>query len=183
MNAGLAVATTRVLETILPVDSPSVVRGLRGTFWPGRFQVDSRADGQGVVILDGAHNRPAFEALTATLQQVLPGKEYSLVLGMLGDKDSNAAVEWLVPGANRVVVVPVQSRRGADPGELTEKCLRAAAARPVERAESFADAMRRLASEPMVLATGSLYLVGEAIQFFEGGTNSERRLNEWSRSP
>jgi folylpolyglutamate synthase/dihydropteroate synthase len=37
--------------------------------------------------------------------------------------------------------------------------------------------------ETLVVLAGSLYLVGEVLEALEGGTNSERALNEWRPSP
>jgi len=180
LNAALAVAMARRLAPILPVTDDGLRRGLHGTRWPGRFDVVRRPAG-GTLVLDGAHNRPAFEVLAAALREEFPGRPYALVLGMLGDKDQRAAMEWVVPGASRVIVVPVHTSRGGDPAVLEELCGSVLGAERVTRAAGVGAALDGLAGEALVVLTGSLYLVGEALEWLGGGTNSERGLNDWGR--
>ncbi len=177
-NATLAVATVRTLAPVLGVDGDAVRRGLTRARWPGRFQEVSR--GGQTVILDGAHNRPAFEVLARALADTRPGRPYSLVLGMLGDKDPRGAGEWLVRGAGSTLVVPVHSSRGGDPAELVETLRAFAEGKPVGVAGGLAEALDRLRGDECVVVTGSLYLVGEALGQFSGGDSSEQRLNDWS---
>ncbi|MBX3747919.1 MAG: bifunctional folylpolyglutamate synthase/dihydrofolate synthase [Verrucomicrobiae bacterium] len=181
LNAALAVAAVRTLKPILPITDSDLRRGLESTHWPGRFEVYSE-NGR-VRVLDGAHNPPAFEALADTLDLQFPGQSYSLVLGMLADKDPVAAVARLVPGARRTVVVPVRTPRSIAPEVLARHCADVpGGAGPVACASSLAEALALLANEDLVVITGSLYLVGEAMELRLGTTDSERGLNDWSPS-
>lgn len=177
-NAALAVATARALGRTLRVSEPVLARGLQSASWPGRFQVIARE--RQTLILDGAHNRPAFEVLARTLEEAFPGQDYALLLGMLGDKDPRAAAEWLVPRAQRTVVVPIHSSRAGDPGEQVRICAERGGGRPVELAAGLEEALERVAASERVLVTGSLYLVGEVLGRLAGETFSERGLNDWS---
>ncbi len=177
-NSALAVAIVSRLQSVLPVTAEALRRGLAAAQWAGRFQrVPHRG---GVLVLDGAHNHPAFEALAATLAASFHGRSYVLVLGLLADKDPVGAVELLVPGASRIVVVPVHSKRGGDPADLARRCEAIAAGRPVERAETVSEALGWAEEGGVTVLTGSLYLVGEALGFLVGGPDSERGLNDWS---
>lgn len=178
INAALATAVVGQLQAILPVGEAALRLGLGRTRWAGRFEV--RPLGQGRLVLDGAHNLPAFEVLAATLAQQFPGERYALVLGLLADKDAVGAVRVLVPGAAKVVVVPVHTGRGGDPDVLAALCAGAGGTSRVERAPDVGAALRRLAGESLVVVTGSLYLVGEVLELLSPGTTSERELNDWS---
>ncbi len=189
-NAALAVATARTLDAGFPVGRDAQVAGLTGAVWPGRFQRIER-DGR-AWILDGAHNRPAFEVLAATLAREFPDRRFGFVLGMLGDKDAGAAVDCLGSLAGRVRIVPVPSTRAGDPREL-EGLFRSREGLDVATEESLATAMAGAGSDLPWVVAGSLYLVGEALELLAAEpagpgeglplAPSERRLNDWSPKP
>ncbi len=178
-NAALALAVVRTLRSVLPVPEGGIMRAFEETAWPGRFEIVRR--GGAKLVLDGAHNAPAFEALARTLDEVFPGTRHALVLGMLEDKDGAAAAMTLVPRASRVVIVPVRTPRGQDPHVLEQLCRGLRSAGPVNVAEDLADALNLLRDETVVVITGSLYLVGEARALDFVAPVSEQELNDWSR--
>jgi dihydrofolate synthase/folylpolyglutamate synthase len=182
-NAAVALATVEVLADRWPVGEAKAARGLEKACWPGRF--DRRQRGATTWVLDGAHNASAFKVLGQALAGEYPGRRYALVLGMLADKDPGGVVEWLLPGAGRVLVVPVSTARGASPEALARMCGEGAPGLRVGVAGSAWEAMEQLEreGETLVVLAGSLYLVGEVLEALEGGTNSERALNEWRPSP
>lgn len=178
LNAALAVAALRTLEPILPLSESDLRQGLESTTWPGRFDVWHEMGR--TLVLDGAHNPPAFEALVQTLHDRFPGQPYALVLGMLADKDPAAAAARLVPGARRTVVVPVRTPRSVAPELLASLCAAVPGCPgPVTCTSGLKEALTLLAAEELVVVTGSLYLVGEAMELRLGTTNSERELNDW----
>jgi dihydrofolate synthase/folylpolyglutamate synthase len=181
INAALATATVSALHQLIPVPEEVLRTGLRQTQWPGRFDVRRR--GRQTLILDGAHNRSAFQALAGAVTQRFPGCRYGLVLGMLADKDAVSAAEYLLPGAGRAVIVPVHTSRGADPAVLAEAFSAVGTQRPVSMADNLSEAIDQLAGEDPIVITGSLYLIGEMLEQLSASTISERQLNDWSRRP
>jgi dihydrofolate synthase / folylpolyglutamate synthase len=180
-NAALALAATRVLQPLLPVDDRTVRAGLEQVRWAGRMQLIRRAGG-GKVLLDGAHNPAGAEVLARALQEDFPGEPLTLVLGILEDKDWEAMCRQLAPLARRILLVPVHSERTATPHGLAEVCQRANPAATVIECASLAEALARAEPDPFVTIAGSLYLVGEAMELLHlspGGKTAERRLNEW----
>ena len=109
-----------------------------------------------------------------------PGRAFGLMVGMLAEKESGDALIRLAHRATRVVVVRVHSLRAGDPADLAGRLLAAAPGRRVTTAESLREGLAFLGEEPLVLVTGSLYLVGEALSLWGGETRNERRLNDWS---
>jgi folylpolyglutamate synthase/dihydropteroate synthase len=91
--------------------------------------------------------------------------------------------ELLAPLASRILLVPVHSERTAEPFGLGEACLRANPAICVNEYASLATALAAACEESLLVITGSLYLIGEAMELLHLSTapaNEERGLNEWS---
>jgi dihydrofolate synthase/folylpolyglutamate synthase len=126
------------------------------------------------VVLDGAHNAAAAEELAATIRKRFPGRYTTLILGVLRDKNYDQICPLLAPLAARVFCVPVNSERTCDPQQLVPLC-RAANPRAEVKAcvnlqEAYSQAVRN--KDDLVIITGSLFLVGEAL--------GRLRLASWS---
>ena len=107
----------------------------------------------------------------------------TLIFGVLEDKDWKNICDVLAPLGKRVFLVPVQNERTASPETLLAACRSANPAAEVTACPSLADALKLSANDPFVLITGSLYLVGEAMELLEltpTRESGERGLNEWS---
>ncbi|MBI2927854.1 MAG: bifunctional folylpolyglutamate synthase/dihydrofolate synthase [Verrucomicrobia bacterium] len=181
LNAALAIATVRALADKTPVSEPAMREGLARVEWPGRLQVIKR--GGQTLLLDGAHNVTGAKALRDALQKYLPGHRPVLIFGVLADKDWSHICEVLAPLADRIFTTPVASDRSAAAPDLAEACRRAQPQVDALACGSLQEALERAASGPFVVITGSLYLVGEALEqlgLAPSGATSERGLNEWS---
>jgi dihydrofolate synthase/folylpolyglutamate synthase len=178
-NAALAVATVETLRNVIPVGNEVIRAGLSTVQWTGRLQTVRTPRQQ--FILDGAHNVPGCDALARALPQVADGRKPALLLGMLADKDCAAMCGRLAPLVDRIALVPVASGRTSRPEDLKPACLAANPTATVTLHANAHEGLQSLASEPLVLVTGSLYLVGEALERLGVSTTSsdERGLNEW----
>jgi dihydrofolate synthase / folylpolyglutamate synthase len=148
-------------------EEKAVKAGVSNVCWPGRFQVLGTDP---PVILDGAHNPGAAEALAASLAATLGGKPLGLVLGMCGDKDLRGFLKAFSGLARRLWAVPLRTDRGRPPAEIAAAARSlgwtvSEAALPAAMAE--AEAWAR-ASGGAVCETGSLFLVGEVLELREG---------------
>ena len=136
--------------------------GLKLTHWPGRFQI---VRNNPTVVLDGAHNGAAAEELVATMRKHFPRRRATLILGVLRDKNYDRICLLLAPLAARVFCVPVNSERTCDPRQLATLCRAANLHAEVEACadlkEAYAQAAR--SRDDLVIITGSLFLVGEAL--------------------
>ena len=179
-NAALALATVEVLERQLPVSVEQIRIGLAEVNWPGRLQMVSRPGG-GRILLDGAHNEAGVAALVRALQDAFTAPQRTLILGILQDKDWQSICRALAPLALRVLAVPVASGRTADASELAKVCQTANPAAEVIVCDSAAAALEKSALDGFVVVTGSLYLVGEAMELLgvSPAAGGERLLNEW----
>ncbi len=182
LNAALAVATVEALQERIPVSSDAIRTGLETVHWPGRLQLVTTASGQ-TVLLDGAHNVAGAEALRRALVELFSASKPALVLGVLRDKDYRRICETLAPLAGSIVTVPVASERAAPSEALRDVCREANPTAQVTACSSLADALTQVADDPFVVITGSLYLVGEAMELLKlspATVGSERGLNEWT---
>jgi dihydrofolate synthase/folylpolyglutamate synthase len=180
LNAALTVATVEALRQQIPVRDEQIHHSLTQMSWPGRLQLVSRADGR-KLLLDGAHNPAGVDALTAALQKHFPQTRPALILGVLADKEWQPMCLRLAALASRILTVPVNSNRTATAAELATVCRQDQPLITVECA-SLSEALKRTTDDPLVLVTGSLYLVGEALELLglgPVGGGSERGLNEW----
>ncbi len=154
LNAALAIAALESAQ--VPISDRAVRRGLATVQWPGRFQ---RIDE--TLVLDGAHNPAAIAQLIQTWQEHFGPAKPAILFGALRDKAIKEMLLLLRPLAAELVAVPVTGRRGASAEEIR------ALAAPEMSVQPFSSAMAALVElrsrHAMILATGSLFLVGELL--------------------
>jgi len=163
-NAAVAVAILEVLvEQGHHINRDDIVAGLGGVVWEGRFQVLRRAP---LLVVDGAHNPDSARKLRHALLEYFHFQRAILIIGVSGDKDIDGIVSELTTLFDQVVVT-----RSAHPRSMALKQMAAAfkghgvevhQATDVPAALSLA---LSLADEKdLVCATGSLFVVAEAIE-------------------
>jgi dihydrofolate synthase/folylpolyglutamate synthase len=151
-NAGLAVRTARELG----IREDVIEQGVRNTRWRGRLE-RLEAGGKQVWI-DGGHNLHAIERTAPYFDANVP-RPRLLVFGMMRDKNVQPVVDRLFPLFDRVIATDPYTPRAVKPEEF-------AGAIPIADPD---DAFRAAteAPEPHIVVTGSLYLAGAAIAFFD----------------
>ncbi len=140
------------------IDEEAVRLGLMNVKWPARLELLSRDP---LFLLDGGHNPQCIEALTQSLLSLVPGQRFSVVAGVLSDKDYAHMTDLLMPFAARFFCLTPESPRALPSDELC-RYLRGRGAEAwsfhfdveaaIEKARGYA--------EP-ILAVGSLYLAGK----------------------
>ena len=178
-NLALAIAAAEELHNqdlakqgTSKITSEMIARGIRETNWPGRFQVVPAAGENPEFVFDVAHNPAGAWALRSTLSAAYPelgeGRELTMVFGVMRDKAMQEITEILFPIANRVIVTHANNPRSASPDEIRKAASRVAASTNMEEAEDVAEALnqsRRLTRPgSLVVITGSIYIVGEAMR-------------------
>jgi dihydrofolate synthase / folylpolyglutamate synthase len=181
LNAALALAAVEVLQGQIPVAVEKIRAGLANVHWPGRLQLIEKPGGQ-KFLLDGAHNAAGATVLRAALEKHFPGEKPAFIFGVLADKQWPDICRTLAPLAARIFTVSVASERTADAKELAKYFHAANPAAAAIACRDFSQALAACKDAPFVVVTGSLYLVGEALEQlgFGAGRAGERGLNEWS---
>jgi dihydrofolate synthase/folylpolyglutamate synthase len=166
-NVALAIATAEELgRQGFPVSSKSIELGIRETLWPGRFQVMPGAASAPEYVFDVAHNPAGAWALRSTLSAGYPDRPLTFIFGAMRDKAIGEMAEILFPLAERVIATRADNPRSATPEEI-----RNAASRTSTQIEEAADVaaaieLARTSTRPdaVVVITGSIYIVGEAMR-------------------
>jgi dihydrofolate synthase/folylpolyglutamate synthase len=166
-NLALAIATAEEISTQgFPVTPKDIERGIRETNWPGRFQIIPAVESSPEYVLDVAHNPDGAWALRSTLSAVYPDRPFILVFGAMQDKAVREIAEILFPLAEHIITTRADHPRAATPEQVREAASRistdvegaADVASAIERATAFAG------SKGLVVITGSIYVVGEAMR-------------------
>ena len=154
INAALAMTMIKA-QNRLAVSDDAIEQGIRDWEWPARLQTLSHGPLTGLVnrkiILDGAHNLNAGQALAKSLSG-----HFHLILGMLANKDPRSITEPLAGRIRSLTVVPVPGHASHPAGAFGNN------ARPADYVE---EALLALPSDDYpVLIAGSLYLAGQVLR-------------------
>jgi dihydrofolate synthase/folylpolyglutamate synthase len=145
----------------------------------GRLQVVSR---EPLTVFDGAHNPHAIAALVESLPEVLnarPPAPLALVLGVLEDKDAAAMLAALLPSVERAWFTAPPNSRALSPAALQslarqlgfeETACEPQPSRALAQAREWA-----VEHDGAVLATGSVYLVGDLIGALASDAGAEHQ--------
>ena len=163
-NAATAISALNVLRKKgWHISDADVLDGFADIHWPGRMEELGRRP---LVIADGAHNGDSARRLREALLKHFDFRKAVLVVGVSADKNVEEIASELAPLASTVILTKSRHMRAAEPAELV-----VAFTRPdiiVETTGSVKEALdraREIASEEdLICATGSLFVVGEAIE-------------------
>ena len=176
----LALALTAIAELrnhfSYKIPDSAMERGIRETLWPGRLQVIPLEDGH-TLLLDVAHNPAGAWTLRSALSQLPAKLPRTLVFSCLKDKDLAEMTQILFPlfdstsseperARDHVVLAPIDNPRAAAVEDLLAAAKRLdvpAHAAPHLNA-AFAQAREVTPGGGLIVATGSVYLVGEILR-------------------
>ena len=149
LNACAAMEAARVLG----VGETAIRAGLKSARWPCRFEY---IPDQPPFVLDGAHNAHGAAVLAAGLRQYFPGQKFTMLMGVMADKDWQGILSHMEPLAARFICLAPEGPRALPAAELA-----AAVSVPAEAAANLEEALAlcRGYNEP-VCAFGSLYYIG-----------------------
>jgi dihydrofolate synthase/folylpolyglutamate synthase len=167
-NVALAIATAEELskQGYAGITASSIGGGIRATRWPGRFQIIRTHQGWPEIVLDVAHNPAGAWALRSSLSEAYEGRPLVFVFGAMRDKAISEMTEILFPLADRVIATRAENPRSASPEEIEQAAGRTGT--EIEIAANVADALQRAKSrarqDSVIVITGSIYVVGEAMR-------------------
>ena len=168
-NAATAVAALEVLACEgFAVSAASIAQGLAQVKWPGRFQILQQHP---TVLVDGAHNVASMKRLVNNVKAYFPGKRILLVFGTSCDKDIPGIISELVPLSLQVIVTQASHSRAAPLSTLAAEFIKRGI-EPETRGtvpEAISRAISLANKTDVICATGSLFVVAEALDYFSGG--------------
>lgn len=178
-NAAAAVATLEVLtEKDFNITRDDIIIGLEKVSWPGRFQVLGQ---EPLVVADGAHNPAAIHQLKLSLANYVKncigyrknGKPFDkaiLVVGASADKDISGIVSELFLLFNEVIVTRSRHPRSMAVDTIVAEFGKYGLGTHVTQSvpEALSQALSLVGEGDLICITGSLFVVGEAIEYLTG---------------
>jgi dihydrofolate synthase / folylpolyglutamate synthase len=166
-NVALAIATAGELaKRGYPVSPDTIERGISETNWPGRFQVLPAGNGAPEYVFDVAHNPAGAWALRSTLSTCYADRQLVFVFGAMRDKAVGEIAEILFPLAEAVIATRANNPRSATVEEIRQASVRVSTVieNSADVAAAVAQASTLAGPAGIVVVTGSIYVVGEAMQ-------------------
>lgn len=172
LNAAVTCAGCEVLRRKgVSIPDDAVYRGLADNRWPGRLE---KVSDHPLVILDGAHNLAAARALGRYMESELAGRRIILVSGILDDKPYEDILADLCRQASAAILTRARIARALPPETLepiSRRFVKDVTVIPTV-AEAVDRAIKSAGENDVVVVAGSLYVVGEAKEYFN-------RLKGW----
>lgn len=165
-NAVTAIATIEALNAgRIPIAPKAVGKALKTVNMPGRLQVIQHDP---TILMDGAHNMLAIRTLVQSLKELYPDRRVIFVLSLNQDKDVDGMCGVLSAAGDEFIV---SSRRVVHKRQVNPETVAARlrlSGKPVTVTQGVADALDlsriKAGVKDLVCVTGSLYLVGEALE-------------------
>ena len=162
-NALTAAYLAEVLrEQGLDIPHAAIVEGLATARHAGRLDL---RPGSPPILYDGAHNESGAQALREYWQEFIRAP-VTLVYGAMRDKELHKITALLFPLADKIILAPPDQPRAAAPDAIAAAAPESARDK-ISQVGTVTEAlqMAREITPPdgLILVTGSLYLVGEAL--------------------
>ena len=160
-NAAVALTTARVLQKRgWKITDAQIREGIESVRWPGRFEL-MRKDP--MFIIDGGHNPQCIEALVKNIRDYLPGRELTVLTGVLGDKDFHCMYRDVTQYAKDFITITPANARALTAEKLADYLRQFG--KPVTACDVVADGVRlaieHAGKDGVVLCYGSLYMIGD----------------------
>lgn len=169
------------------ITNAAIEAGIRNTNWPGRLELLRFPEGPDL-LLDVAHNPAGAWTLRAAIAQLPEDRPRTLLFSCLRDKSLQEMSRILFPlfdasedtdparRRDHIVFAPINNPRAATVENLlaAARTLSIPAHAAPHIAAALAEARALTPSEGLILATGSVYLIGEIrhLALTQGGTHA-----------
>jgi dihydrofolate synthase/folylpolyglutamate synthase len=166
-NLALAIATVVELRNkkSYNITNVAIEAGIANTLWPGRLEFLPPN-----LLLDVAHNPAGAWTLRAAISALPEDQPRTLIFSCLRDKDLTEMARILFPlfdaagvrPFDQIVFAPIENARAASIDELMKaaRALEIPASAAYSSAEALRLARELTPADGVIIATGSIYLVG-----------------------
>ena len=173
-NAALAIAAVEQFfgsaQNSLP--DPILRSALADVTSPGRLQI---IDKRPTVLLDAAHNPHGARSLAQSIIHSFGSPEAVGVLSVLADKDARGVLEALEPVLLEIILTESSSIRATNSAELADLAKEIFGPERVSTAANVAEgwtlAKTKVSQEGMIVISGSVTLVGDALKLKQEEAN------------
>jgi dihydrofolate synthase/folylpolyglutamate synthase len=166
-NAACAIAAINVSKKNgYKITEDAIREGLAEVIWPGRFEV---MEEHLLIILDGAKDAEAINALVETVKTYLPDRHVITILGTSSDKANKTMIEALSEVTDQFILtehrINNRTTRAIDLEKIATKTGKPTMiVTPVSEAIKMAKKMAN--PDDVILVTGSVFLIGEAREYW-----------------
>ena len=162
-NGALAVlAAEELVKKGFTISENDIRAGLAKCRWPGRMDILRERP---TVLVDCAHNPNAIEQLVRGLNSYDYDRLH-LVFGVCEEKAVGEILDMIVPVADTIIFTKTRVERAVPPEVLAGMTAREST-RTENTGKALSAALDIAGPEDMILVCGSVYLAGEAMDFFE----------------
>ena len=156
-NMLVAIRMAELLQENYTISHSDIEEGIKNIRWKDRFQVKRR---EPLLIFDSAHNPSAAKALVSTIKDV-GIKEPTFLFSILSDKNIDGFLEEIAKVSKKIIVTEIGYERRRT--ELKDIEMHAKKYFPqVVSIKNSCDALKyAIENEKRIIATGSIYLLGE----------------------
>ena len=181
-NAAIAIMAYDLLAEKYNItrSEKSIRTALKNITFPGRMEVMQYHP---LVMLDGAHNKQKMQALVESIQIIYPSKKMTVIIGVLATKDATSLINILAPLTCRFIATRpyVFGKKSLEPIQLTDIIKNISPNKEVHVTDDVQKSvelvLRMVNDDELILVTGSLYLVGEARDYWIPKDNILNCLN------
>lgn len=167
INLSLAIEAVKELENLnyIDLDINKIKLAVQKVKWKGRLEILSKNP---YIVIDGAHNVAGIQFLKRNIEEYFAYKNLYLIIGILADKEVEKIVEIISPLAKEVYTVTSNSIRAKSSEDLkvivknyNKNCLSFE-----DYEEAARVAIEKAGKEDLILAAGSLYMIGQMRDIF-----------------
>ena len=172
-NAATAVAALEALADLgTRISAGNMAQGFSQVSWPGRLQILSR---EPMVVADGAHNAYSMRKLIEAIKEYFGYNRCSIIFGTSCDKDIPGMARELKSLAENIIITSSSHPRAASASVSAEEFAKLGIEVKVAQNVSGAlsQALAVAGKTDLILVTGSLFVVAEAIDYSARYSNKD----------
>ena len=167
VNALTAIAGIECLKKRgFQISKESVYAGFENVQWHGRIQ---RIMSTPLVLLDGAHSPVSMDALCKTIRDYFRYNQVIFVVSILKDKELSAIGEIVSQIADFVIATQVTDNPRVLPADTIQSAWSGICKKTTQCPtpdDAISKALSSASSNDLICISGSLYLVGQALKYF-----------------
>lgn len=162
INLSLAMEAIKELDALnyINLDINKLKIATKSVKWKGRLEILKENP---YIVVDGAHNVDGIRYLKNNIEKYFKYYDLYLILGILADKEVEKMLEIIAPMAKEIYTVTSNSIRATSAENLKNEVLKynknTLAFEDYEEAANYA--IKKAKKEDLVLASGSLYMIGK----------------------
>ena len=155
------------------IPQDAVQRGLANTHFGGRLEVVRRSP---LCMIDGAHNPDAVAQLCRAMDEFFAGRRVVTVMGMVSDKDYRHCIGEVASRSDVFIAAQPDSPRALSAAEAAAAASQMCSDVRVQPdpMQAARDAVAAAGADDVVIACGSLYMIGDCKRAFQETADAVR---------